>query len=126
MCAPAHVFRGCQLPLPARCLDRILTCRRNHAPRRLPLCSFDYILDQQAYVAVDAGKEANPEVIQAFKSHPVHKVGESWVWCGCAGTVLGGRIAISWNHNCALRGWEGMPHVMAQEAHRPLLAYPSG
>lgn len=37
--------------------------------------SFDYILDQQAYVAVDAGKQADAEVIQAFKSHPVHKVG---------------------------------------------------
>jgi ketol-acid reductoisomerase len=40
---------------------------RKWAPR------FDYILDQQAYVSVDAGTQANPEVIQAFKSHPVHK-----------------------------------------------------
>ncbi|PSC69959.1 acetohydroxy acid isomeroreductase isoform B [Micractinium conductrix] len=39
---------------------------RKWAPR------FDYILDQQAYVAVDAGKQADAETIQAFKSHPVH------------------------------------------------------
>jgi len=39
---------------------------RKWAPR------FDYILDQQAYVAVDSGKQADSEVIQAFKSHPVH------------------------------------------------------
>ena len=32
------------------------------------------MLDQQAYVAVDAGKQADAEVIQAFKSHPVHSV----------------------------------------------------
>jgi hypothetical protein len=38
------------------------------------VCSFDYVLDQQAYVAVDAGKQADAEVIQAFKSHPVHSV----------------------------------------------------
>ncbi|KAI3428455.1 hypothetical protein D9Q98_007282 [Chlorella vulgaris] len=39
---------------------------RKWAPR------FDYVLDQQAYVAVDAGKQTDAEVIQAFKSHPVH------------------------------------------------------
>lgn len=39
---------------------------RKWAPR------FDYILDQQAYVAIDAGTPADPEVISAFKSHPVH------------------------------------------------------
>lgn len=39
---------------------------RKWAPR------FDYVLDQQAYVAVDNGAPANPEVIQSFKSHPVH------------------------------------------------------
>ena len=70
-----------------------------------PPCSFDYILDQQAYVAVDAGKEANPEVIQAFKSHPVHKVGEA----GCGAAVQ------SWaGESHPLQGWEGMPHVKAQ------------
>jgi len=39
---------------------------RKWAPR------FDYILDQQAYVAVDAGVPASPEAIAAFTSHPVH------------------------------------------------------
>jgi ketol-acid reductoisomerase len=39
---------------------------RKWAPR------FDYVLDQQAYVAVDAGTAADPEIISAFKSHPVH------------------------------------------------------
>lgn len=39
---------------------------RKWAPR------FDYILEQQAYVSVDAGEQADPEVISAFKSHPVH------------------------------------------------------
>ena len=39
---------------------------RKWAPR------FDYVLDQQAYVAVDAGTPADPELISQFKSHPVH------------------------------------------------------
>ncbi|KAI8102051.1 hypothetical protein M9434_007110 [Picochlorum sp. BPE23] len=40
---------------------------RKWAPR------FDYILDQQAYVAVDNGSAKNDEVISQFKSHSVHK-----------------------------------------------------
>lgn len=40
---------------------------RKWAPR------FDYILDQQAYVAVDNGSAKNDEVISQFKSHAVHK-----------------------------------------------------
>ena len=40
---------------------------RKWAPR------FDYVLDQQAYVAVDNGTATNPETINEFKSHPVHK-----------------------------------------------------
>jgi len=41
---------------------------RKWAPR------FDYILDQQAYVAVDNGTAMNSaEDVNAFKSHPVHK-----------------------------------------------------
>lgn len=39
---------------------------RKWAPR------FDYILDQQAYVAVDNGSAANDEIVSQFKSHPVH------------------------------------------------------
>lgn len=39
---------------------------RKWAPR------FDYVLEQQAYVSVDAGKPADPEIISSFKSHPVH------------------------------------------------------
>ena len=39
---------------------------RKWAPR------FDYVLDQQAYVAVDAGAQARPEAIAAFVAHPVH------------------------------------------------------
>ena len=40
---------------------------RKWAPR------FDYVLDQQAYVAVDNGTATNPETINEFTSHPVHK-----------------------------------------------------
>ncbi|WPT17857.1 Ketol-acid reductoisomerase [Picochlorum sp. SENEW3] len=40
---------------------------RKWAPR------FDYVLDQQAYVAVDNGSAKNDEVISQFKSHSVHK-----------------------------------------------------
>eukprot|EP00884_Botryococcus_braunii_P007184 jgi/Botrbrau1/16467/Bobra.0142s0061.1 len=40
---------------------------RKWAPR------FDYILDQQAYVAVDNNQELDPEVFQKFLSDPVHK-----------------------------------------------------
>lgn len=40
---------------------------RKWAPR------FDYILDQQAYVAVDSGAKPDPEIISSFKSHPVHQ-----------------------------------------------------
>ena len=40
---------------------------RKWAPR------FDYILDQQAYIAVDNGSAKNDEVISQFKSHAVHK-----------------------------------------------------
>ncbi|GAB4814450.1 hypothetical protein N2152v2_001496 [Parachlorella kessleri] len=40
---------------------------RKWAPR------FDYILEQQAYVAVDNDEPVDTEVLQAFKSHPVHK-----------------------------------------------------
>jgi ketol-acid reductoisomerase len=40
---------------------------RKWAPR------FDYILDQQAYVAVDNGTAVDPETISDFKNHPVHR-----------------------------------------------------
>ncbi len=40
---------------------------RKWAPR------FDYNLSQQAYVAVDAGQAADPEIIERFKTHPVHE-----------------------------------------------------
>ena len=41
---------------------------RKWAPR------FDYVLDQQAYVAVDNGTAmSNAEAVNEFKSHPVHK-----------------------------------------------------
>lgn len=40
---------------------------RKWAPR------FDYILEQQAYAAVDNGTATNSEVLSQFKSHPVHQ-----------------------------------------------------
>lgn len=43
---------------------------RKWAPR------FDYILEQQAYVAVDNNVPTNPETFQAFLSNPVHKAME--------------------------------------------------
>ena len=39
---------------------------RKWAPR------FDYNLEQQAYVAVDQGAEADPEMEQAFLNNPAH------------------------------------------------------
>ena len=42
---------------------------RKWAPR------FDYILDQQAYVAIDNSEQLDPEVFSEFFRHPVHKVG---------------------------------------------------
>jgi ketol-acid reductoisomerase len=42
------------------------TGSRKWAPR------FDYILDQLAYTAVDAGAPVNEDLIAAFESHPVH------------------------------------------------------
>lgn len=42
---------------------------RKWAPR------FDYILDQQAYVAIDNNELLDPEVFSEFLQHPVHKVG---------------------------------------------------
>lgn len=39
---------------------------RKWAPR------FDYILEQLAYTAIDSKKPVNQELIQAFKTHPVH------------------------------------------------------
>ncbi len=42
---------------------------RKWAPR------FDYILDQQAYVAIDNNEQLDPEVFSEFFRHPVHKVG---------------------------------------------------
>lgn len=39
---------------------------RKWAPR------FDYLLSQLAYTAVDAGKQPDPSIIQAFVDHPVH------------------------------------------------------
>ncbi len=41
---------------------------RKWAPR------FDYVLDQQAYVAVDAGAKADKELMQTFVNDDVHKV----------------------------------------------------
>jgi hypothetical protein len=41
---------------------------RKWAPR------FDYILDQQAYVAIDNNESLDPEVFSEFLQHPVHKV----------------------------------------------------
>jgi ketol-acid reductoisomerase len=41
---------------------------RKWAPR------FDYILDQQAYVAVDNQQELDPETFQKFLNDPVHQV----------------------------------------------------
>ena len=41
---------------------------RKWAPR------FDYILDQQAYVALDQNLDLNQEYLQQFLSDPVHKV----------------------------------------------------
>ena len=41
---------------------------RKWAPR------FDYILDQQAYVAIDNNEQLDPEVFSEFFRHPVHKV----------------------------------------------------
>ena len=40
---------------------------RKWAPR------FDYILTQQAFVDIDAGKPANKKIIEAFLKNPVHK-----------------------------------------------------
>lgn len=40
---------------------------RKWAPR------FDYILDQQAYVAIDNNEQLDPEVFSEFLQHPVHK-----------------------------------------------------
>ena len=42
---------------------------RKWAPR------FDYILDQQAYVAIDQKLPVDPEAFGQFLSHPVHQVG---------------------------------------------------
>ena len=42
---------------------------RKWAPR------FDYILDQQAYVAIDNNEQLDPEVFSEFLRHRVHKVG---------------------------------------------------
>ena len=42
---------------------------RKWAPR------FDYILDQQAYVAIDNNEQLDPEVFSEFLRHPVHEVG---------------------------------------------------
>ena len=39
---------------------------RKWAPR------FDYVLEQQAFAAVDAGAPADAEAVAAFKAHPVH------------------------------------------------------
>ena len=41
---------------------------RKWAPR------FDYILDQQAYVAIDNNEQLDPEVFSEFLRHPVHEV----------------------------------------------------
>ncbi len=41
---------------------------RKWAPR------FDYILEQQAYVAIDNAEPLDPEVFSEFQRHPVHKV----------------------------------------------------
>lgn len=43
------------------------TGSRKWAPR------FDYILDQQAYTAVDDGAPVNEQLIKDFESHPVHQ-----------------------------------------------------
>lgn len=43
------------------------TGARKWAPR------FDYILDQQAYTAVDNGAPVNEDLIKAFEEHPVHQ-----------------------------------------------------
>lgn len=40
---------------------------RKWAPR------FDYILDQQAFVAIDAGVQADADIMSSFINHPVHK-----------------------------------------------------
>jgi ketol-acid reductoisomerase len=40
---------------------------RKWAPR------FDYILTQQAFVDIDAGKPASKKIISAFLKNPVHK-----------------------------------------------------
>ncbi len=40
---------------------------RKWAPR------FDYIIEQQALVDVDSGKEADKEVMAEFLAHPVHR-----------------------------------------------------
>ena len=50
---------------------------RKWAPR------FDYMLDQQAYVAIDQNLPIDQEVFNQFLSHPVHKVGPP----GCSGLV---------------------------------------
>jgi hypothetical protein len=42
---------------------------RKWAPR------FDYILDQQAYVAIDNKEQLDLELFQSFITDPVHKVG---------------------------------------------------
>lgn len=46
------------------------TGSRKWAPR------FDYILDQQAYTAVDNGKPVDKDLIAAFENHPVHQAVE--------------------------------------------------
>lgn len=48
---------------------------RKWAPR------FDYILDQQAYVAIDNNEQLDPEVFSEFFRHPVHKVGPTMNSC---------------------------------------------
>ena len=40
-------------------------------------CRFDYVLDQQAYVAIDNNEPLNEDAVNDFLKDPVHQVCES-------------------------------------------------
>jgi len=90
-------------PTCAHCVHHLIVKLNANAcpfPISSPPCSFDYILDQQAYVAVDAGTQANPEVIQAFKSHPVHKVGGQRGAAACGSLQQPTATGLAARHAC--------------------------
>ena len=63
---------------------------RKWAPR------FDYILDQQAYVAYDQQLPVDPEAFGQFLNHPVHQVGFFPTFCMAASVLVSVHIRASW------------------------------